>query len=418
MPVFAAVSDTEEESSTEDQFVSAHQTLALFYPPLTLAVSSAIELFLKQFVSEWWVPLNEHNHPAFLQSVRARLHAATANLEKILFKQKKHDLVMSTVFGVANTLIIHMRECRAYEDSGISLDTYILHYPHSAFAQLLSREEQENQLRQLATTILKRLMLKSDVGSGVLVCLLRELLATHLLGTLMKTCSDPDFINCLMVKHLLKETVEQQALSLLKRSKEDDDVRWFKRKSTADSQIDIPKREEIKTRPPHSSPNEAPLPTEDVELLIETTFALVVELFDLSTKNNKAWVRRSLLNLLREIVRRSYTQLVAEHYNDSIQALLSPEALTQHVSELAQTFWPQGQWTPPPHRSDDEKQSTKRQARTLLMHHAIPGTLRQLIGDQNCTQSMETLWTRLQDPLLNRVLILQLLERTLKPLFG
>jgi hypothetical protein len=162
-----------------------------------------------------------------------------------------------------------------------------------------------------------------------------------------------------------------------------------------------------------------PLSAMDTELLIETTFALIVEIFELTTANNKAWMRRSLLNLLREIVRRSYTELVAKKYNDYIQAYLSPNALVGWMQLIKDTFWPDGIYNLNNNeRTLEEKKQTKQLARQLLVQRAVPGGVRQLIGDQNCTLAMDRIWARLQDEELNRVLILQVLERVAKPLFG
>ncbi|CAO3599896.1 unnamed protein product [Absidia cylindrospora] len=168
-----------------------------------------------------------------------------------------------------------------------------------------------------------------------------------------------------------------------------------------------------------SSSQQKPLSAMDTELLIETTFALIVEIFDLTTANNKAWMRRSLLNLLREIVRRSYTELVAKQYNDYMQAYLSPNALVGWMELIRDTFWPDGVYNMNTvERTMEEKRQTKQLAKQLLVQRAVPGGVRQLIGDQNCTVAMERIWTRLQDEELNRVLILQVLERVVKPLFG
>ncbi|KAL0096134.1 PXA domain-containing protein [Phycomyces blakesleeanus] len=645
-----------DEPLSEAAFVNEYKTLELFYPPLTNACTQLIEYFLEEFVVSWWKPLNEHGSPDFLDSIRARLNGSVSRLEKMLIKQKRNDLVMATVFGVANTLIIHMRECKAYEVADVPLDIYVEEHPQSPFAQLLSRAEQQNQMRALSSTILRRMLPKTDTDSGVVMRLLRELLATHLFGNILHACSDPDFINSWIVHYLAKDQpmvatedntdtegdifrdvvekatehviasqaadiepsissnisintnvekmiprqlvyahgtinfsvmdnspdqgdrIDKETLSfiiqierpameetsvsegggyVITRTYPDFEVfhaillannpkrvarlglrlpldrarSWLKRGNQAsaagpvDSQsigdslerylqlvvaddelgcepaivgflakergdsessfadsyggssnnsgedsvvnsptisVSSPSQLSVsraisrftstrsKRKMGQESPTQGPLipsatveeevvapvvsivPTgiekkaegetlspDDVELLIETTFALVVEMFDLTTTNNKAWMRRSLLNLIREIVRRLYTELVAEQYNDYIQTLLSPDALTQQVTDLVQRFWPDGRWSPGgASRTDGEIEATRRQARTLLIQDAIPNALRQLIGDQNCSLSMERVWQRLQDPALNRVVILQLLERTLKPIFG
>lgn len=160
----------------------------------------------------------------------------------------------------------------------------------------------------------------------------------------------------------------------------------------------------------------------DVELLIETTYALVVEIFNLTSSNNKAWMRRSILNLLREIVRRSYAEFIAEQYTDFVNEYMSPDAIVYLLNQLGEQLWPEGKWmwegTQPAERTDADKEQSKREARALLMTQMIPNAVRQLIGDQNSNIAMDRIWARLQDTRLNRVLVLQVLERIIKPILG
>lgn len=162
-----------------------------------------------------------------------------------------------------------------------------------------------------------------------------------------------------------------------------------------------------------------PLSPMEIELLIETTFALVVEIFDLTTANNRAWMRRTLLNVLREIVRRSYTEIIAQHYTTYMQDYMSPEALVHLCEKVMDKFWPNGRYADPnPPRTEEQKEATRQEARTLLMTAAVPSGVRQLIGDQNCSAAMDRLWKRCQNQELNRVLMLQLVERLMRPIFG
>ena len=162
-----------------------------------------------------------------------------------------------------------------------------------------------------------------------------------------------------------------------------------------------------------------PLSPLDIELLIETTFGVVVEIFDLTTANNKAWMRRTLLNVLREVVRRSYTEIIAQHYSSYVNDYMSPDALVYFCNILQEKYWPGGVYnTEVAERTPEQKETTRQQARTLLMSSGVPAGVRQLIGDQNCNVAMDRLFTRLQDQGLNRVLILQLVERLVRPVFG
>lgn len=171
------------------------------------------------------------------------------------------------------------------------------------------------------------------------------------------------------------------------------------------------------------STNNKALSAMDVELLIETTYALIVEIFNLTSTNNKAWMRRSILNLLREIVRRTYAEFISEQYSDFVNEYMSPDAIVGMLNTLGEQFWPEGKWMQhtekePVKRTETDKEKSKEMARSMLMSEVIPNAVRQLIGDQNCNTAMDRIWARIQDPELNRVLILQVLERIVKPILG
>jgi hypothetical protein len=180
---------------------------------------------------------------------------------------------------------------------------------------------------------------------------------------------------------------------------------------------------EIKPKRP-DTPNNSnkALSAMDVELLIETTYALIVEIFNLTTSNNKAWMRRSILNLLREIVRRSYAQFISEQYTDFVNEYMSRDAIVSVLNQLGEQFWPEGKWMlegkEQTKRTEQDKEKSRQLARSMMMTELIPNAVRQLIGDQNCNTAMDRMWARCQDPSLNRVLILQVLERIIKPILG
>lgn len=155
----------------------------------------------------------------------------------------------------------------------------------------------------------------------------------------------------------------------------------------------------------------------EVELLIETTFALITEIFQLTEANQSAWLRRTALNLLREVIRRSYAEVISQQFVKYMHEYGSTAYFTTLITTMTDKFWPNGEWaTAAPVRTPEEKAATKSLARELLKTRGVPSGARQLIGELNCVDAMERLWSRCQDVNLNRVLGVQLLERTLRPL--
>ncbi|KAG2173577.1 hypothetical protein INT43_004995, partial [Umbelopsis isabellina] len=154
----------------------------------------------------------------------------------------------------------------------------------------------------------------------------------------------------------------------------------------------------------------------EVELLIETTFALITEIFQLTEANQSAWLRRTALNLLREVIRRSYSEVISQQFVKYMTEYGSSSYVTSLITTITDKFWPNGIWaTAVPVRTSEEKEATKALARELLKARGVPSGARQLIGELNCVDAMERLWARCQDVELNRILGVQLLERTLRP---
>ncbi|KAH8552767.1 PXA domain-containing protein [Umbelopsis sp. PMI_123] len=155
----------------------------------------------------------------------------------------------------------------------------------------------------------------------------------------------------------------------------------------------------------------------EVELLIETTFALITEIFQLTEANQSAWLRRTALNLLREVIRRSYAEVISQQFVKYMEEYAQTSYFTTLITTITDMFWPDGEWdTNVVVRTPEEKAATKSLARELLKTRGVPSGARQLIGELNCLDAMERLWSRCQDVDLNRVLGVQLLERTLRPL--
>lgn len=63
---------------------------------------------MRDFISNWWKELNVYKDTQFEKITRQKLNGVCVQVEKILMNQDKNDIVMSTLYGVANTLIIHM----------------------------------------------------------------------------------------------------------------------------------------------------------------------------------------------------------------------------------------------------------------------------------------------------------------------
>jgi hypothetical protein len=122
---------------------------------------------------------------------------------------------------------------------------------------------------------------------------------------------------------------------------------------------------------------------QDIDLLIDTIFALVEEIFDLSVKSQ--WhLRRTVLSVLREVVRRSYTEAIKTSFLMYIDTLSTEEKVTSIIENFTNSFWPNGIWPEPlPSRTEEEKSKTKEEAKKLLLQKAVPSSIKQVMGSEN-----------------------------------
>ncbi|RIA93058.1 PXA domain-containing protein [Glomus cerebriforme] len=122
---------------------------------------------------------------------------------------------------------------------------------------------------------------------------------------------------------------------------------------------------------------------QDIDLLIDTIFAVVEEIFDLSVKSQ--WhLRKTVLSVLREVVRRSYTEAIKASFLMYIDTLSTEEKVTSIIDNFTNSFWPNGTWAgTSPLRTEEEKLKTKEEAKKLLLQKAVPSSIKQVMGSEN-----------------------------------
>src|SRR5436190_3858886 len=122
---------------------------------------------------------------------------------------------------------------------------------------------------------------------------------------------------------------------------------------------------------------------QDIDLLIDTIFAVVEEIFDLSVKSQ--WhIRRTVLSVLREVVRRSYTEAIKTYFLMYIDTLSTEEKVTSIIDNFTNSFWLNGTWAgPSPLRTEEDKLKTKEEAKKLLLQKVVPSSIKQVMGTEN-----------------------------------
>ncbi|CAG8804946.1 3474_t:CDS:2, partial [Gigaspora margarita] len=121
----------------------------------------------------------------------------------------------------------------------------------------------------------------------------------------------------------------------------------------------------------------------NADLIIDTIFAIIEEIFDLSDKSQ--WhLRKTVLSVLRGVVRKSYTEAIKQSYLLTINSLFTEEYAVSLIDNMNNSLWPDGVFADLiQQRSEEEKLQTKEEAKRLLLQKAIPNSLKQVMGYEN-----------------------------------
>jgi hypothetical protein len=82
--------------------------LHLSDPTLTEKTTQLINYTLRDFVSIWWGPMNFYGNKEFEDEIRVTINATVEALERSIQAHDSNDLLLAMLYGVANSLIIHM----------------------------------------------------------------------------------------------------------------------------------------------------------------------------------------------------------------------------------------------------------------------------------------------------------------------
>ncbi|CAG8497622.1 16902_t:CDS:2 [Dentiscutata heterogama] len=145
---------------------------------------------------------------------------------------------------------------------------------------------------------------------------------------------------------------------------------------------DIPEKEPTLEKPRRPRPNKQ-MTGQDIDLLIDTIFDTIEEIFDLSEKSQ--WhLRKTVLSVLRGLVRRSYTEAIKQYFLTTIDSFSTEDYMVSLIDGFTNSFWPNGVWADfDQQRSEEEKLRTKDEAKRLLLQKAIPNSLKQVVGYEN-----------------------------------
>ncbi|KAF0477925.1 PXA domain-containing protein [Gigaspora margarita] len=158
--------------------------------------------------------------------------------------------------------------------------------------------------------------------------------------------------------------------------------------TASDESIILPNENDTPEKVPNLEKPRRPRPNkqmtgQDIDLLIDTIFDTIEEIFDLSEKSQ--WhLRKTVLSVLRGVVRRSYTLAIKEFFLTTIDSFSTEEYMVSLIDGFTNSFWPNGVWADSDQqRSEEDKLRTKDEAKRLLLQKAIPDSLKQVMGYEN-----------------------------------
>jgi sorting nexin-13 len=157
----------------------------------------------------------------------------------------------------------------------------------------------------------------------------------------------------------------------------------------------------------------------EIEMLVETFFAFVIETFDLREPNQ--WLRRKLLGVFKQLLKQAYGDTLNKVLTNAINNSFSEEAILRYLYEARQALFPDGVFIgrrpPPPARSEDQKFATMVEARTVFLKRT-PDFVQNMAGRYNAVCGMTRIFHALQHKTLNKTLIYASFDILLKLFFS
>ena len=204
-----SINSKDSSSTTTLQSVQVSETL----DPI---LNELLDLFLRDFIRNWYENLNHSKSLAFENQTRSALSVALMNLLNYLPRdlpssetsgstnsfddeEFKRQLVW-ILYGVANTLIIHSREYRQFELSAMEWDHYLTLNEHSSAQTLFTRRQLSDRylmerVLDVSGLLVDRLLQGSESGSACLRAIVKELVATSTLWPIVCHLARADTIH-------------------------------------------------------------------------------------------------------------------------------------------------------------------------------------------------------------------------------
>jgi hypothetical protein len=150
----------------------------------------------------------------------------------------------------------------------------------------------------------------------------------------------------------------------------------------------------------------------ELDTILDCTFGAIEEIFHLTTPNN--WIRHQGLHFVKTILRRAYGSSISKMIQTKLTDFTAEENVALYLDTVRENIWPD---EPIPDRTESEREATRMEAKTRLLHPAADSMLgngldkmQTIVGRYNTVLGTSRLFQMLQDPILNQLLVFNLLE--------
>jgi len=142
---------------------------------------------------------------------------------------------------------------------------------------------------------------------------------------------------------------------------------------------------------------------------------LMDEIFDLKTKS--FWLRRRIFGVIKQIIQTTYGNTINRKIISFINRLFSSSYIESYIKTIKKNLWPNGyRAMPSPERDQSTKLRTKVATKMLLLG-VLSEDLIMVLGSETSRKSIMGLFNMLQCSVLNRRLVIVILETFLIQLF-
>ena len=177
------------------------------HPQIHASLDSIIHRIIHMFVDNWYSSFDVSQRRMFQRSIYNSLHLTFTHFG--FAASKTHATTLILMYSQA--FLLHFREYRKLEKSGLSLIEFRAAHPDSPFNALGNLEQMNHKLLDLAMQVLIRCMAPSDKSNLIVLSFVHELLGTSILRKLLQQLGDPDFINQTLLELLTPNQFEKAA---------------------------------------------------------------------------------------------------------------------------------------------------------------------------------------------------------------